>query len=146
MRHLPRNLIVSLLAMGSFSVIFAEDPAELETKKMAGIWSVKKLQIGGVEASADIRNKVKVTIEGNQMIVKGFDANDVRNVFTLHPTSKPATIDLEPTRKQAKSAKGSYEWGGNTLTLCVTDGEDRPKEFISKPNTEQVLMVLEKAQ
>lgn len=138
----PAVLLGILLAAAT--AVRADD--SFDGKKWNGTWTVKRLQVEGVDAPTDLRNKVTVVIDGNQMTVKGFDAQDVKNTFSLKTSSRPGQIDLTPARANSPAAKGIYQFDGNTLSICVSDTGDRPGEFATKTKSGQVLMVLEKAQ
>jgi uncharacterized protein (TIGR03067 family) len=141
------NASICLLALSLW--LPAADPkedAKKDQEKMQGTWKVEKLMRDGMEAPADIREKMTVTITGNKMSIKiGEGAEE--SEFTLDPSTKPAHFDFKliSMKEDTKTRYGLYKFDGESLTLCWTrGGGERPKDFESKPGSLSALFALKK--
>ena len=70
-----------------------------------------------------------------------------KGTSTFDPTKKPKTIDFTPTEGGGKGDRflGIYRLGKNARKLCFAPaGKDRPTEFSSTPENQQILVTFER--
>jgi uncharacterized protein (TIGR03067 family) len=135
-----------LLGAGAPSPKEKEDAAKQEQQKLQGVWKPASVETGGEKREEkDIANW-KLTIAGNKITAKDGDELLNESTFTLDPSAKPKAIDVTCTggADKGKDFKGIYLLEDDTLTICVTEGKDRPEGFVSKANTDFTLVVLKR--
>jgi len=119
---------------------------EAELKRFEGTWRYESTVVGG-------RRLADEGFKDTRLILKGgtFELIDStgthRGSFAVNPASTPRTIDVTFTDgpQAGKVARGIYELGGDTYTVCVgLAGRDRPKELTSEPDSGHVLQVLKR--
>jgi uncharacterized protein (TIGR03067 family) len=131
-----------LLLVGFHATIQADEARDLQ-----GSWILKAIKIAGTDAPEEMRARGKVVITGNKLTVKGLGTTDIDYTFEAKAAKEKSTIDLTPHSKgiEPKVSRGIYKLEKSQLTLCVSDEEERPTAFESKPKSTMVLMVLERA-
>jgi uncharacterized protein (TIGR03067 family) len=70
-----------------------------------------------------------------------------KGTSTFDPTKKPKTIDFTPTEGGGKGDQflGIYQLGKGARKLCFAPaGKDRPTEFSSTPENQQILVEFER--
>jgi uncharacterized protein (TIGR03067 family) len=152
-----RNWIIGLSASGlaliAVAAIAAADDAKDEAikkdrKLIEGTWRVVALEVDGNKASDDDAKKITVVNgpEGTWTLFS--DGKEVgKGTNSFDPTKNPKTIDFTQTEGEGKGNLylGIYELGENTRKLCFAPpGKDRPREFISMPGTDHILVMFER--
>ncbi|HXG10950.1 MAG TPA: TIGR03067 domain-containing protein [Gemmataceae bacterium] len=129
-------------------VLAAAQPKEevkRDLEKLQGTWIVASLIADGKEVPAEDLKDLRVVIKDNTYTLYVKDKVFEEGTFTIDPTKKPKTIDSTPTSgpNKGKKSLGIYEIEGDTLKMASGPaGKDqRPKEFASKPGTEDELAV-----
>jgi uncharacterized protein (TIGR03067 family) len=114
-----------------------------ETPKVEGRWKVVSVEVAGA-AAPGLEGAELVFAEGK----KSFTLPDKRvekGTYRLDATKKPKEID-STTEGRGGVEKGIYVIEDDTLKLCLaTQGGPRPTEFATKPRTDQILIVLRRA-
>jgi uncharacterized protein (TIGR03067 family) len=131
----PRLL---LLLPISFLIAAEEPPKEIvlkELKKLEGEWQVVAVERDERKSPAANFQDERVTIDGDQWIVKKAGKIVQRATLSIDPTTKPKTFVKTITEGVNKGARhhGIYELDGETLRECRAPADkERPKEFSSK--------------
>ncbi len=111
--------------------------------KLQGTWQARSLMKGGKEMPEAEVKSIKMTFAADKVSIHKGDGVSKDGTYKLDATKKPREIDITIGDK---TGLGIYQLEGNTLTLCLTEGEGaRPSEFKSEPGTRQVLVVLKRA-
>ncbi|MFN4260971.1 MAG: TIGR03067 domain-containing protein [Gemmataceae bacterium] len=139
-----RTALVGVLGGWLTAAAWGAEPTELE-----GLWKPVSITSGGMSIPKENLAKLQMSllIKGNTITLKSRDNNGnikeeaVR--FELNTATKPKSIDFTLPSDEVK--KGIYVLEGDTLRLCWDDdGDERPKEFASKPETDLILFVLKR--
>jgi RNA polymerase sigma factor (sigma-70 family) len=109
--------------------------------KIQGTWVLVSAQKGGQDMVEEELKGRKLTFTGGKMTVKKGDREEKTATYKLDPTKMPKEID---TADGDKRLRGIYKLDGDTLTLCVDEGDERPAEFASPPGTPAELLVLKR--
>jgi len=137
MKQLFAVLVVAgvALALGADD---KKDDAKAELKKFQGTWQVVSAERDGEKVSADDAKKMKAVVKDDTVTVYNGDKMVAEMTFTVDPTRKPRTMDLEVTRGDDKGKKSLaiYEMDGDTLKVCVCDGKERPRDFSTKKGSD----------
>jgi RNA polymerase sigma factor (sigma-70 family) len=124
-----------------------EDAAAKELKAMAGDWDVVGLESGGRKASAEQMKGMRWSFRGSTMQpIDPRDESGEKAEVKLDPSRSPKHIDLvvvEGPRK-GKTVHGIYKWEDGKLTICLQEGEGRPKDFTAAQGSNQGVIILEK--
>ncbi len=146
----PRILVVLLVGLllgaGAPSPKEKEDAAKQEQQKLQGTWKPASIENGGEKRPEKDLKHFTLTVAGAKMTAKDGDELLDESTFTLDPSAKPKTIDLTSTGgpDKGKAHKGIYLLEDDTLTMCVTDGKERPDAFVSKATSDFTLIVLKR--
>jgi len=146
----PTSLGLALLAVAALAI--GDDAKDEAIKKdrqlIEGTWRVVALEVDGNKASDDDAKKITV-VNGPDgtwtLFSEGKEVGKGANSFD--PTKTPKTIEFTQTEGEGKGNLylGIYELGENTRKLCFAPpGKDRPREFISMPGTDHILVTFER--
>ncbi len=121
----------SLLVSGTSSVA-DEDPA-----KLAGNWTVDSFEFNGTPV-AEMMGAIR-EFTGENYTLTPKSGQTYKGTFKLDPTQTPKQIDLVLSDR---TLRGIYELDGAQLKLAYAlEGDARPTEFASKPDSGVVLVV-----
>jgi uncharacterized protein (TIGR03067 family) len=153
MKNWINGLIAPGLALIALTAIATADDAKDEAikkdrKLIEGMWRVVTLEVDGNKASDEDAKKITVVNGPDGTWTLFSDGKEVgKGTNSFDPTQKPKTIDFTQTEGEGKgnSFLGIYELGENSRKLCFAPpGKDRPREFISMPGTDHVLVMFER--
>jgi len=121
-----------------------QDKNKDDTNNLAGVWKCVSGITDGKPVPEDIVKQLKLTLTKDKYktekgVIVLFDG-----LYKIDPGQKPKHIDITaPEGEQAGStSKGIYAIEGDMLKMCyAASGEDRPKEFESKPGSAATLVV-----
>jgi uncharacterized protein (TIGR03067 family) len=146
----PTSLGLALLAVAALAIgDDAKDEAIKKDRKLIeGTWRVVALEMDGNKSSDEDAKKITVVNSPDGTWTLFSDGKEVgKGTNSFDPTKKPKTIDFTQTEGEGKgnSFLGIYELGENTRKLCFAPpGKDRPREFISMPGTDHILVTFER--
>jgi uncharacterized protein (TIGR03067 family) len=106
-----------------------DDPTKKDLEKIQGTWKVESLQAPDGSSPPDAAS-LRVTFDGDKLIVKHGDNDEKKGTFKLDASPKLHTIDLTPDNKNEQPTLGIYELDGDTLKVAMgKPGGARPTEF-----------------
>jgi uncharacterized protein (TIGR03067 family) len=118
-----------------------------DREKLQGTWKVVSLVNDGQEVPPEKIEEARLTFEGDRYSLKGGEEG-YRGTFKLDSGQSPRQITttfLADDGKEKGKALGIYELDGKRLRICWRhEGEERPKQFASRPGSGIRLMVLER--
>jgi len=123
---------VGFLLLNGVTAVGQDDEAVKKDKELLkGTWkfeSVKSAQ-GEKEDFGDA--KLEFFTDGKIQFTKGGDQK--KATYKINPAGKPKEIDLKPEDKD-EAMQGIYRIEKDTLTICITEGQNaaRPTEFEAK--------------
>jgi RNA polymerase sigma factor (sigma-70 family) len=125
---------------------------ELEVKPKSdldGTWKATSFEQDGRALPEEKVKEIEATFGGDgYRFTSGLRvAGALTGKFTSDPESKPKSFNLFPKEGvfKAETFKGIYKVEGDTLTVCfVWPTKERPKEFVSPPNSSAVLAVFKR--
>jgi uncharacterized protein (TIGR03067 family) len=124
-----------------------KDAVKADLAKLQGEWEMISLEQAGLDAPEGTVKAYRRKIEGNKYTVtikKGEETITLKGSFTLDPTKKPKTIDVEYVDEGGKkyTLHGIYELKDDTQKLCVgPSDEKRPTEFTSEEGSKRNVIV-----
>lgn len=136
-------LSFAALVAGALVLLRALDAraAEADQKALQGKWKVESFEYNGapVESLKDAIREFK----DSKYTLTPASGETFSGTVKLDTSKMPKQIDLElPDR----TLKGIYEIDGDTLKLSYRlEGDERPTEFASKPDSGVVLVVHKRA-
>ncbi len=119
---------------------------QAELKKFEATWKFVSIEVEGDPVPEDKFVGDRLVLKGRQF-TSNVQGNTTHGVFKIDPTVNPKTIDLTFTDGPGKdkTQKGIYELEGDTQKICFSlPGRPRPTEFVSKPDSRQMIQVLER--
>jgi uncharacterized protein (TIGR03067 family) len=78
--------------------------------------------------------------DGKATMKEGKDANPDEMAFTFDPKQDPPLITITEPGMGNLTMPGIYRIEGDTLTICLAFGKDRPTVFPSPPKSEFILI------
>ncbi len=115
-----------------------------ELAKLQGEWSMVSGTADGTAMPEAMLNEMKRDCKGDETTTTMGGQVYFKAKITIDPSKKPKTIDYQMTEGFTKGKKqlGIYELDGDTFKSCFGKaGDDRPKEFTSKPGDGRTLSV-----
>jgi uncharacterized protein (TIGR03067 family) len=115
-----------------------------DPKLFQGNWSLASAQRDGKKMPQEEVEKFKLSIDGNEFVLKKESAIVSRGTFKLDPTKRPKEIDETVTTgpSQGKLFRAIYEIDDDQHTICfAAAGKDRPAVFSSEPGSGHLLQV-----
>jgi uncharacterized protein (TIGR03067 family) len=127
-------LAACLLASGASQAVGTTDA---DQEKLQGKWKVESFEFNGKPVEA-LKNAIREFKDGKYTLTPA--SGEVFNgTVKVDSTKKPKEIDLVINER---TLKGIYELDGDTLKISyVLEGDERPKELASKPDSRTVLVV-----
>ena len=107
-----------------------------------GVWRPVAAEIGGREIPEEVRETIKLEIEGDEYTVTVGPATD-KGTCKLDPSADPKALDVTGTEgpNAGKTILAIYERDGDTLKVCYDlGGEGRPSEFKTEAGTRRFLV------
>ncbi len=137
--------LLSLAALGACLLLLPQSvearAANADQEKLQGKWKVESFEFNGapVDALIDAVREFK----DDKYTLTPASGEVFRGTVKLDPSKKPKQIDLELSDR---TLKGIYEIDGDTLKIgYVLEGDERPTELVSKPDSGVVLVVHRRA-
>jgi uncharacterized protein (TIGR03067 family) len=125
---------VAILVMPA--VVIAE-AGNADAQGLQGKWLVTSFEYNGAQVDR-LKSAVREFKDGKYTLTpKSGEA--IEGAVSLDETKTPKTIDLDVN---GRILKGIYLLDGDTLKLCYNlSSEERPTEFVSKPDTGLIVVV-----
>lgn len=133
------TLLPILLVLGAD----AADDAKKELEKFQGKWTPTKYVKDGKALGEKAMAQIELTVEGNKSTFKK-GANVTHGTYKVNAAKSPKELDITPTdgSEADKTLKAIYKFEGDDLVICIAPaGKDRPKDFASKEDSQQILEV-----
>jgi uncharacterized protein (TIGR03067 family) len=104
---------------------------------LQGKWTVDSFEYNG--APVELMKEAVREFNGDQYTLTPKSGEAISGVARIDSGKKPKEIDLEINER---TLKGIYELDGDTLKMSYTlNGDERPKELVSKPDSGVVLVI-----
>jgi uncharacterized protein (TIGR03067 family) len=117
-----------------------------DVEMFQGTWRVVSREMGGIHR--EDWNEYLLVIKKNIVTAKKGKEVVWKATVRLNPSKEPKTIDLSILEgrglDEGTKSIGIYKFEKNTLKLCVTDKNERPKKFESKDGCSDEVFVLQK--
>jgi uncharacterized protein (TIGR03067 family) len=122
-----------------------KEEAPKDGEKIVGTWAYVSVEVGGQKVPEEEVKEARMlfTAEGKFTADKG-KGKKMAGTYKLDPAKKPKEITT--TTDGDKTHLGIYKLDGDTLTICMPEGEgaERPTEFATREGTKVVLAVLKR--
>jgi uncharacterized protein (TIGR03067 family) len=123
-----------------------KDPPPKEPPSLVGEWVAESGTRGGKPDNPEPGTAITFTADGKVLLKEGADRKPEEGTYKADPKKKPAEIDIvPPATDKGPTIIGIYKLEGDTLTLCITMGGDRPKEFASPAGSEIMMITCKRA-
>jgi uncharacterized protein (TIGR03067 family) len=115
--------------------------ADPDLPAFQGKWTVESFEYNGTPV--EIMKEGTREIKEDKYTLTPKSGEAINGVIKLDSSKKPKQIDLEVN---GRTLKGIYEIDGDALKLAYTlNGDERPTELVSKPDTGVVLVIHKRA-
>lgn len=142
-----RYLLGSFVLFASGAALIAapvpkEKPAVKDEDAILGTWSFEKIDIGGDVKGPPQEELGKMRLEfkkdGKMTMSRGEAGKEKNGTYKLDPSAKVKTIDLIDERR---TSPGIYELNGDTLKLCIAEGNNAVRPTEMKPDGKRIAVV-----
>ena len=143
-RTLPLSLLALLLPLCTTIASVPHEKYEVESQDLQGVWQATSWVWKGRNVSYPTDDYFAFSA-GNRFALGWLGRKEpmAEGSYLLHPSRTPHGFDLLDRGPASKPhTLGIYRLDGNRLTLCWREGGPRPKEFVSKPGMDTVLVEL----
>ncbi len=141
------TLVSSILLIG-LAVAAQEDAAKKVRQEVQGTWTMASIVERGVPGDAAASGIVAI-FKGDEIALQGNGQPIGKFQFTIDVGKKPFHMDFKQLDgdNQGKVSPAIFKVEKGTMTVCVdTEGNNRPREFVSKEGSTAVLVVLKRKQ
>jgi uncharacterized protein (TIGR03067 family) len=122
-----------------------KEPAK-EPPSIVGEWVPESAVRGGKPDNPPAGTSITFTSDGKAIMKEGGDRKPEEGTYKADPKKTPAEIDIAPpAADKGPTILAIYKIEGDTLTVCLTLGGERPKEFASPPGSEVMLITCKRA-
>jgi uncharacterized protein (TIGR03067 family) len=135
------------LLIGLAIVVAAPAPKESPKKdaqSILGDWVPVMVVVGGMKEDMPAGLLFTLGKDGKVTMREGKDAKPEEINFTLDPKHDPPHITLTEPNMEDNTLLGIYKLDGDTLTVCLVLGKDRPTVFASPPKSGFILITLKR--
>jgi uncharacterized protein (TIGR03067 family) len=87
---------------------------------------------------------IEFTADGKCRMKEGPDDEVEEGAYTTDATKDPPRLDITAPSKPGIPLPALYRLDGDTLTLAVCTGADRPKKMESPPGSDVILVTLKR--
>lgn len=117
-----------------------------ELAQFQGKWKTASLVVNGEDVPAERYQDEVVSISGNERRLKKGEKLTDRATVVLHPGTNPKGIDFTFTEGPYKGTtlRGIYKLEGDTLTVNLDLGDNRPSDFTCVKNSGRMLQKLKR--
>lgn len=115
-----------------------------ELEKLQGTWNVVSLEIEGMKMEEAAFKGAKIVVKGDIFTTTSMGVV-YKGILSVNSAKSPQTLDLLFTEgpEKVNTSLAIYELEGDTWKLCLTvSGNNRPKEFVTKPGSGHALETL----
>ncbi len=145
----------SLLILAAGLLLAADQPSQDAPKQSNPLegttWSVVAMQFKGKKVPNEVFANTRLRFTADRIVTLKGNKIDQTTPYKLHPRLQPKCIDLFLAKRGKKPfvGRGIYALDGDTLRLCAPDSnakqtKERPKEFVTKPESDLILFVLKR--
>jgi uncharacterized protein (TIGR03067 family) len=111
-----------------------EAAVKKDLEKLQGNWIVVSMEMDGKFMSPEARQKVKLSIDGENYVFKNGDGGNA-GLYKIDPTRNPKelSIVIGGGDEKGKVYLAIYKIEGDTMTQCMElSNKNRPHEFTGK--------------
>jgi uncharacterized protein (TIGR03067 family) len=142
------------LLLGASLLLAADQPSQDTPRPPRGVqgtWSVVSMEYQGKKVANEVFANTRLIIAAGKIATVRGGKVVKQARYKLHPNDLPRGIDLIPLKgsKEGQPNWGIYALESDTLRICARDsnakqGTTRPQEFVAKPDSDLILMVLKR--
>lgn len=143
---MTRLLCAALLVTLSLAGLGRGDDAQDDARSMEGTWRPSAAELGGEKFPDEVRQSMKLVIEGGLYTVT-VGATPDKGTVKLDPSTKPKSMNITGTDgpNKGRTILSIYELAGDTLRVCYDlGGKARPTEFKTKAGTKLFLVTYQR--
>jgi uncharacterized protein (TIGR03067 family) len=120
--------------------------AKKDKDSIQGTWKIVMLEADGEAAPALVVAKLKLVFKDDTLTFTPGEPGFTNYTYKLDPATKPAGFDMTHADGSDKgmTLKGIYLLEADSLKICFGKTGDRPKEFIAKAKSGQMMYVLKR--
>lgn len=140
-----RRFLTVLTVIAAAGCLPATDPVkdkETDETRIQGTWQLVGFDLGGARGGPkpeEISTMKMVVADGKIAVYRGDKKEMNAPTYKLDSTTKPKSIDVT---EYDKVKPGIYELDGDTLKLCVPEGDKPTRPTEMKANAEKFVAVM----
>lgn len=113
-------------------------------EKLSGTWDIISIEHNGRKTPAQVLSASKVVFQNDRFTFKVGDLSTMSGRYDMVQGEQSITLLPATGQKKGERLLGIIELAGDSLKLCYSENDLRPRDFTTSTGSGRVLLVLKR--